>query len=157
MPAGPSLMGQSRHVMRDVQVFTLQLEISGPLPVAVDFLGVVQSASFRLVRHFADVTAAADIGVTSRAVRWGRGTLHLSGFSDGTSSRFASLFSGGSHALLQITEATGADSYAFLCALQEYEKALGELANRDSLTLAIEGVPYYQPGGGALLPMLLDA
>lgn len=150
----PSI-NQDRRMMRDVTIFSLTIENEQGTPTPIDCIGIVHTVEIRLVREFVDVTAAGDIATTSRAIRWGRGSVRLSGFSTGTSSKFAGLYATGSHALLQFVESSGGDSYALLCGLQELAKSLGDSITRDSLTLSVEGVPYYQPGGATVLAAMV--
>ena len=153
----PALINQDRKVLKDCTVMSLQNQpLVGVAPVALAVLGQIETLEFSIKREFADVTASADTGMSRRAVRFGLGNAKLSGFSAGTSSMFAVLFAEGGHATLLFTESVTGDSWSFLCTCEEYSKSLGKEANKDSLTLQIEGVPYYGPSAGALAPLVLE-
>ena len=153
----PALVNQDRKILRDCTVMQLQYQpVSGVAPAAIAVLGQIETVEIRLKREYADVTAAADLGTSGRAVRWGLGSVSLSGFSASTSSLFSSIFAQGGHAIFLFTEGTGGDSYSLVCRMEEYGKSGGKEANKETLTLQVEGVPYLGPAGTAIAPMVLE-
>lgn len=147
MPA----QNQDRRIMQDVTVLAVDPDSGGVISV----LGQIESVDITLKREFVDVTASADQGKSSRSVRWGDGSVKLTGFSAGTSSLFAQAFAAGSHGTFVFTEAASGDSYQLNVRMEDYSKSLGKDATKDTLTLTQEGVPQIGFSGGGVAPMTL--
>jgi hypothetical protein len=143
MPS-PTIANQDRAILRDCTVLQLaNLPTSGGgAGTPVNYLGVVETADLSIKREFADTTGSADTGTSSRAVRFGKGTAKITGFSAGTYSLFATLFAQGSHAILSFTEKASGDAYQVVCSCEDFDATMGKDANKHTISLGIEGVPY---------------
>jgi len=152
----PSL--RDTRIARDVTVLTcVPAPSSGASGTPVDVLGLFESVDINLKREFADTTGAADLGTTSRAHRWGKGSVKLTGFSRGTYSRLAAIFMATSHTIFQFQESATGELYQLMCSCEDFNKAIGKDATKDTITLGVEGVPYYAPANGTLAPIPLEA
>lgn len=153
-----AITNQDHAIMRDVTVYTVaNLPAAGTAAgTAVAYLAVIETIEISLKREYADTTGSADFGKSSRAVRWGEGSVRMAGFSQVAGSKFASLFAQGGHALLNFQEAATGDVYQLVCRCEELSKSLGKEATKDSLTLQQEGVPFYAPAAGILAAMVLE-
>lgn len=153
-----ALNNQTRPIMRDATVCSLANLPSptGAAGTAIDFLGTVETVEITLKRKFVDVTGAADLGQSSRATMWDNGSVKMSGFSNATQSKFANLFSQGAFCILSFTETATGDVYQLQCRCDDFSKSLGKEANKDSLTLTVEGEPYYGAAGVTPTAMVLD-
>ena|SRR6185312_7775150 len=151
------ITNQDRRIMRDVTVMTLANlpPAGGAAGTPVAYLGVIETFELQLKREYTDTTASADLGTSGRAIRWGLGSVKLTGFSAATGSLFASLFVQGGHAILNFTEVASGDVYQLVCRCEDFQKALGKEANKDTLTFPQEGIPYYAAAGGtpAAIPL----
>lgn len=154
----PSIANQGRPILKDCTIMTLSNlpAAGGAAGTPIAYLGDVESVEFDVKREYVSTTASADPAESSRAVRWGKGSVKLTGFSAAVGSKFAAMFAQGGHALLQFTETATGESWAFNCTCESYSKSLGKEANKDSLTLGIEGVPFYAAGGGTPVALTLE-
>jgi len=145
------------RIARDVTVLTcVAAPNNGASGAAVDLLGLFESVDINLKREFVDTTGAADQGTTSRAHRWGKGSVKLTGFSRGTYSRMAAIFVATSHTILQFQESATGELYQLMCTCEDLNKAVGKDATKDTITLGVEGVPYYAASNGSLYPIPLE-
>ena len=148
---------RNTRIARDVTVMSCTpAPLSGTSGTAVDVTGVFESAEISLKREFADTTGAADIASTSRAVRWGKGSVKLTGFSRSTASKLAAIFAVGSHVIFLLTESATGDQWQLMCTCEDFSKSIGKEATKDTLSLSQEGVPYYAAGGGTLAAIPLE-
>ena len=149
---------RNTRIARDVTVMSCApAPISGTAGTAVDFLGVFETMEFSLKREFVDVSGSADDSMSSRAVRWGKGSVKLSGYSRATASKFAAIFAANSHALFTFTEIATGDAWQFICTCEDFSKSVGKEATKDTLSLGQEGDPLFGPAGGTLAVMTLEA
>lgn len=145
------------RIARDVPVFQcIPAPNGGGSGTPIDLLGVFESIDISIKREFTDTTGAADAGMTSRAHRWGKGSVKITGFSRGTYSRLVSIFVLTSHTMLQFQTSPTGELYQLTCSCEDINLAIGKEANKDSLTLGVEGVPWYAPSNGQLAPMQLE-
>ena len=145
------------RIARDVTVLQcVPAPNNGQSGTPIDLIGVFESVDINLKREFTSTEGAADLGMTSRAHRWGKGSVKFSGFTRGTFSRLAAIFAGGSHVILQFQESATGDLYQLMCTTEDFNKSIGSGANKDSLTLGQEQIPFYGPAGTTLLPMPLE-
>lgn len=145
-----------RPQMRDVTVLAVIPIAGSTAGASVAVLGIAQTVDFELNRTFSDSTAAADIGESSRAIRWGKGSVKITGFSSLGGSKLASIFAAGSHTNFMFTEATSGDSYQLLCTNKQFSKSLGKDNTTDTLTLEQEGVPMFGAAGESVAEISLD-
>lgn len=155
---GQGVINQDRAILKDVTVLglvpTTDANVAG---TAVDYIGVIETVEIEMKREGTDVTGSHDDGMSSRAVRWGNGSVRLTGFSSITGSKFAKLFTQGSHCALQFTEASTGDSYQLLCFNETFSKSMGKDANKDTLSLKTEGVPWVGLAGATIAAVPLTA
>lgn len=153
-----NITGQDRPIMRDVTVLSCANAPTGggALGTALDFIAIIETVEINIKRAFGDTTSSTDRGSTRRATRWDFGSVKLTGFSSIAQSKFANLFSQGGHAQLLFTEASSGDKYQLMCSCEDFTKSLGKDATKDSLTLTVEGEPYYATGAGTLTAMALE-
>ena len=149
---------RNTRIARDVTVMSVApAPVSGTAGTAIDFLGLFETVEFDFKREFVDTNGSAQIDMSSRATRWGKGSVKLSGFTRGTASAFAAIFAAGSHALFTFTESATGDAWQCLCTCESFSKSIGKEATKDTLTLGQEGTPLYGPSGSTLTAMVLEA
>ena len=148
-----------RTIFRDCTVIQCApVSAGGNIGSAVSVLGTVESADIMLKREFIVTTSNFDNGESSRAVRFGKGSVKLTGMSDSLDSSFALIFASSSHQLLQFTESVSGKSFQLICTCEDYNLNLGEKSpNKETLTLGQEGVPLMALGGGSLTAMSIDS
>lgn len=146
-----------RPQMRDVTVLAIVPIAGSTAGTSVAVLGIAETVDFDLNRTYSDSTASADEGESSRAIRWGKGSVKITGFSSLGGSKLASIFAAGSHTNFMFTEATSADSYQLLCTNKQFSKSLGKSeSTKDTLTLEQEGVPMFGAAGASVAEIPLD-
>lgn len=153
-----TITNQDRRLMKDVTVMTLANlpPGGGSAGTPVAYLGVIETVEIELKREYADTTASADGGTSGRAVRWGLGSVKMTGFSAATASLFASLFVQGGHAMLNFTEVASGDLYQLVCRCESFTKSLGKEATKDTLSLMQEGIPYFAAAAGTAAAIPLE-
>jgi|SRR6185312_16486806 len=153
-----NITGQDRRIMRDVSVMSVANAPAGggALGTPASYLGVIETFELELKREYADTTASADLGMSGRAVRWGLGSVKLTGFSAATSSLFFAQFAAGGHAQLLFTEVASGDAYQLMCRTETASKSAGKEATKDTLSLVVEGQPFYATGGGSVAAIPLE-
>jgi hypothetical protein len=146
-----------RTIFKDCTVLQCApVSISGSVGSPVSVLATAEDVEIMLKRVFVETTATFDDGESSRATRWGTGSVKISNIADTTKATLAGVFAASSHTLLQFTEAGTGESYQLYCKCEDLAKSMGKGANKDTITLGVEGVPLYAPPGGTLAIMNLD-
>lgn len=149
---------RNTRIARDVTVLSCApAPNSGQAGTPIDYIGDFETVEFSPKREFGDTTGSAQGDMSSRAVRFGKGTVKMTGYSRGASSKLAQIFAASSHALFQFQESATGDAWQFLCTCEDFSKSIGKEATKDSLSLGQEGTPLYGPAGGALAPMVLES
>jgi hypothetical protein len=153
-----NITGQDRRIMRDVTVMSVANAPAGggALGTPASYLGVIETVEIELKREYADTTASADLGQSGRAVRWGLGSVKLTGYSAATSSLFVAQFAAGGHAQFLFTEIASGDAYQLMCRTETVSKSLGKEATKDTLSLVVEGQPFYTTAAGTLAALPLE-
>ena len=144
MPTAPIVGNQNTVLGVDAALLSIQNIPAGggSAPSAVSFLGSFETAELSLKRDFTDTTGAADGASSSRAVRWGKGSVRVSGFMRGAASSYAAIFASGSHAMLQFQDVATGDSYQVIVTLEGFSKSIGKEATKDSIELGVESAPF---------------
>lgn len=143
---------------RDVTVMQLSSAPNGGVSgTPVDVIGLFETMEISLKREFADTTGSADKAMTSRALRFGNGSVKLTGFNRGTKSKLAAIFASASHAIFSFTESATGDQYQLMTRCEDFSKSVGKDTTKDSITLTQEGVPYLGQAGATPTEIPLEA
>lgn len=156
--AGYDISNRTTTVARDVAVLSCTpAPVGGTAGTPVSFIGIFESFELSLKREFVDTTGAADIATTSRALRWGKGSVKLTGFTRGVANKMAAIFGSCSHHIFQFQEAATGDAYQLLCTAEDFSKSLGKAdTNKDTLTFGVESIPFFGAAGAAVSAMTLE-
>lgn len=149
---------RNSRIARDVTVMAcIAAPNSGNAGTAIDIIGTFKTAEISLKRAKVDTTGPADGSKTSRALMWDNGSVKLTGFSRGAGSKLAVVFAAGYFVIFQLSEAATGDAWQLMCTNDDFSKSIGAEATMDSITLGVEGTPYFGAAGSPIVPMVLEA
>ncbi|BDI33407.1 hypothetical protein CCAX7_54580 [Capsulimonas corticalis] len=154
---GPVLAHQKRHQMRDVTVMSCTGFSGGTAGTTIAFIALAETCTIKPPkRMYGDTTSSADTVESSRPLRWGTGSVTLVGFSDYDANQFTAIFVQGAYATFQFTSSTTGESWQLLCRCEDLDIALGKDQTKNTLTLTVEGAPFYAASGSTLAIVSLD-